>query len=145
MTTLAFYKGEGTIIDRIIRWGTNTKYSHVELVGPDGKGWSASPREGLVRKKEINWDSGNWDLLEVDWVSLEQVAADIDRHMGRKYDYKGIFSNHILSLIRSNPDKWFCSELIACALGFPQPETFSPGSLHHVLVYIKHVKGGSHA
>jgi len=145
MIQIAFYKGEGTYIDRLIRWGTNTPYSHVELIGPDGKGWSASPREGIVRKKEIDWESGHWDIITVDWKDLEIVSQDVEAHMGKRYDYRSIISNHVFSLIRSNPDRWFCSELIACALGFYQPETFSPGSLYNVLVYINHVQGESRA
>ena len=133
---LAFYKGKGTWIDKLIRWGTGTPYSHVELIGPDGKGWSASPRERKVRKKAINFDSGNWDIVEVHWKSLTITADRINPMMGRKYDYVGIFLNHVISVMRPRPDKWFCSELIAYSLGLQNPHTFSPGSLYNVEKYM---------
>lgn len=133
---LAFYKAPGTLIDKIIRWGTKTKYSHVEFIGPDGKGWSVSPRDTTVRKKDIDFDDGHWDLIEVPWASCELMCNRIEAEMGKKYDWKGIIFNHILSLSRSNPDKWFCSELVAYGLGLEQPEIYSPGSLFNTVNFM---------
>jgi len=41
---IAFYKGRGSRIHKIICWWTKSPYSHAELIMPDGKTWiSISP------------------------------------------------------------------------------------------------------
>ena len=46
---LAFYKGEGDWVDKLVRWWTKSQYSHVEVVG---NMWvSSSPRDGGVNAK----------------------------------------------------------------------------------------------
>lgn len=133
---LAFYKAPGTLNDKVIRWGSNHPYSHVELIGPDGLGWSASAREGEVRKKKINFDSGNWDIITIPWQDTNTVAARMEDLMGLKYDYLGIILTHVVSLNRSHPDKWFCSEIVAMSLGLPDPHEYSPGSLSRTVRYL---------
>lgn len=132
---LAFYKAKGTINDRLIRWGTNSPYSHVELIGPDGRGWSSSVREGEVRKKEINFGD-HWDIIELPWMDVNVACDRMDPEMGKSYDYIGIMFSHVLSLSRSHPDKWFCSEIIAFSLGLPDPHLYSPGSLSETVKYL---------
>ena len=128
-TRLAFYKAPGTLTDRLIRWGSNSPYSHVEFVRPDGRGLSASIREGCVRVKEIDFTSGHWDVIEVPWQDAELAIDRIMQHDGKAYDTWGVLACHVVSLARSHPDKWFCSELIAYGLGLPNPHLYSPGSL----------------
>ena len=42
---LAFYKGKGDWVDKLVRWWTKSQYSHVEVVV--GNTWiSSSPRDG---------------------------------------------------------------------------------------------------
>ncbi len=136
---LAFYKASGTITDKAIRFVTRSAYSHVELIGHDGKGWSASPREGLVRKKQIDFDD-SWDIIDIPWVSTDDACARIEDEIGKSYDYAGIFLSQILSLNRSNPDKWFCSELVAKSIGLPDPNEYSPGSLSNTVGYLRTFK-----
>lgn len=131
--SLAFYKAPGNIVDKAIRWGSNHEYSHVELIGSDGLGWSASPREGLVRKKKINFDSGNWDIIDMPWKNGDVVANRMEPLMGQKYDYWGLFLTHIVRTNRSIPDRWICSEIVAMSLGLPDPHEFSPGSLANIV------------
>lgn len=129
---LAFYKAPGTLVDKFIRWGSNHEYSHVELIGPDGLGWSASTREGKVRKKKINFDSGNWDIIDMPWKDASVVASRMEPFMGQRYDYIGLFLTHVIALNRSVPNRWICSEIVAMALGLPDAHEFSPGSLANI-------------
>lgn len=135
-TRLAFYKAKGTWVDRLIRWGSSSPYSHVELIGPDGQGWSASPRDGKVRKTEIDFDSGHWDIIELPWKNLDVVADRVNDEMGKKYDWIGVISNHVVRLVRPSRGKWFCSELVAHGLGLDKPHTYSPGSLADTVRYM---------
>jgi hypothetical protein len=130
---LAFYKAPGTLNDKLIRWGSGHPYSHVELIGPDGRGWSASAREGNVRKKEINFDSGNWDIVDMPWKNGDVVAQRMEEFMGQKYDYWGLFLTHVIRVNRSVPDRWICSEVVARCLGLPDAHEFSPGSLANIV------------
>ena len=50
---VAFYKGEGNFFDKLIRWWTKSSYSHCELIFSDGIFFSADPRDGGVRYKNI--------------------------------------------------------------------------------------------
>jgi hypothetical protein len=134
--TLAFYKGQGATIfdrlrDRAIRAATGGMYSHVELVagaaGHDRSGvcLSSSGRDGGVRQKLITLRVESWDL-----VALPDEAARpcrfIQDHLGARYDYAGILMSQVLAFGRHSPDRWFCSEICAAALGFPDPQRISP-------------------
>tara|TARA_R110001606_G_scaffold390081_1_gene556778 strand:- start:62 stop:238 length:177 start_codon:yes stop_codon:yes gene_type:complete len=58
MIALAFYKGHGQLLDRVIRWVTRSSFSHVEILravpamsvdGAQSRAWSSSGRDGGVR------------------------------------------------------------------------------------------------
>jgi len=132
---VAFYIGKGTCIDRVIRWATRSPYSHVELVDDDGLCWSSSHRDGGVRAKKINIHSGNWEVLHVPWLNETDISR-IEPHLDKKYDYKGILCSQMFSLARHSRDRWFCSELVAHAIGIGAPQTYSPGALHDTLTWM---------
>ena len=63
---LAFYQGSGRPDDRLIRFATNSHFSHVELVHANegqsspptlAEAISASGRDGGVRQKKINFEN----------------------------------------------------------------------------------------
>ncbi|MBS7724580.1 hypothetical protein I0E51_06075 [Pseudomonas lalucatii] len=60
---LALYKGRGRLFNRLIRLWTRSRYSHCELVMPDGRWLSASAMDGGVRAKRIELDLAHWDLI----------------------------------------------------------------------------------
>lgn len=122
---LALYKGNGKkllhkIEDAAIRLFTWGKYSHCEIAVKKphfytGENipeyyfecYSASPREGGVRKKRIDLHDGKWDLIELE-ISEEQVKAYFERTKGKKYDFLGAFG--ILLPFKHSKSKYFCSE-----------------------------------
>lgn len=140
MITLAFYVGWGgtwpeRIMDAVIRLGTLSHVSHVELIaGPATLGevalcWSASPREGYVRSKVIRLDPAKWRLVEID-ADPEKCAALMSNHWGQGYDVAGA----VLSPLRLpwrlvGGNAWFCSEIVALALGWPDPWRWSPARM----------------
>lgn len=143
--TLAFYKGRGTTLperlqDGAIRLATRGIYSHVELIAGDAKSglasicMSASARDGGVREKSILLKPDSWDLVT---LSLDAVgpSAFLRRHFGARYDYTGIMLSQVLALGRHDPDKWFCSEICAAALGVPNPQRMSPQMLFDVVTW----------
>ena len=125
---LAFYKGKGDLTDKLIRWWTDSKYSHVELI-VDGMWLSSSPRDGKLRSKHIVPNLDNWDFVEVDVMSA-RVHNVFNKYRGTRYDYLGIFLSQIIPLDIDDKNKMFCSEFCATALGYDKPNQYSPGSLY---------------
>lgn len=144
MATLAFYKGRAKkwrswMADMVIRIATLSKYSHVELI--EGKAeydkpalcWSASGRDGGVRKKTITLRRSQWDLVHVPDAPKNAIKF-IQNFEGKKYDYRGIVFSQAVPLGGQDDNKWFCSEICGRALGFGKAHRLSPGKL------FKHIK-----
>lgn len=122
--TLALYKGPPRKGDWLhllshlgIRLWTWSKWSHAELV-IDGVCWSASARDGGVRQKSINLDSGRWDLVSLPLTDEETGRAFgwFLTHEGEGYDYLNI-ARFIFAFLGQDRNKWVCFEAIGSALG----------------------------
>ncbi|XWN29968.1 MAG: hypothetical protein ROR55_21100 [Devosia sp.] len=135
--TLAFYRGRGTVLDRLIRWATRSRYSHVEMVLTRNPGvWDmvgASPRDGGVRRHTLRPKMGHWDLVEVRHHDPKAVQEFALGKVGERYDWLAIALTHILALRRERRNRWLCTELVAHALGEPELAHLSPGDLHTIL------------
>jgi len=145
--TLAFYKGRGNSVfqrfqDGIIRSVTRGIYSHVELISGDAMHGqtavclSASGRDGGVREKRILLKPESWDLVSMPLAS-EAPCQFIRDRLGARYDYAGLMLSQVLAFGRHDPDKWFCSEICAAALGLPNPQRVSPQFLFDVVTWKK--------
>ncbi|KAF0676722.1 hypothetical protein [Profundibacterium mesophilum] len=143
MISLAFYRAPGTLADRAVRLATRSPYSHVELVddhvlgaGRRREAWaiSASRRDGGVRMKKIMFEPDHWDVLPVLGWAHQNAVPRAMRQIGAGYDYFGIAANFLLPLRRSAPRRWFCSELVADALGLQAAYTYAPGDLHRIVI-----------
>ncbi len=143
--TLAFYKGQGVSVtqriqDGLIRSLTRGIYSHVEMISGDALHdqiavcLSASGRDGGVRQKRILLKPESWDLVSMQ-VEAEVPCQFIRNHLAARYDYAGLLLSQVLAIGRHNPDKWFCSEVCAAALGFPNPQRMSPQLLFDVVTW----------
>ena len=143
MIRLAFYKGRtetnpsARLFDEAVCLWTGGLYSHVEMVfyGPGDKPicWSSSHRDKGVRKKVIDLASGHWDLLDLpEQFDEDEALAWFIRHRDQPYDVAGLFG-FVLPWKTHDKDKWFCSEAVAAALGFPKPHKFSPNSLYRYI------------
>jgi hypothetical protein len=127
MAKLIFFKGEyGTFWDNFICFVTNSKYSHVEYMLDSGKCWSSSNRDGGVRFTYIDTSSGHWDELKCPSVSDCLFLQE----KGKKYDYLGLIGTIIKSPIFSRQRKWFCSEIVAEAMGLQHSWKYTPQMLY---------------
>lgn len=122
---LAFYKGKGNFYDAIIKLTTFSKYSHVELV-IDGVCYTSSPRDGGVRSKVIDLNSGNWDVFPIDGDKIYAVEF-FEKNIGKPYDWLGAIKS-ILPFFPNHQNKFYCSEVVAIALKFKKQE-LTPGGL----------------
>jgi hypothetical protein len=142
MMKLAFYTGPGDWTDRLIRTATRSRYSHVELfeeaetTAEGALCVSASKRDGGVRVKRIGLRAGHWDILPVGAWAPRGAFATAARHAGARYDLLGAVFSPWFTPGFNGPLKWFCSELLAYALGFPKPHTISPGDLWDGVTFV---------
>lgn len=115
MLYLAFEYGGNSLISKIIRWRTNSEFSHVELVldRATGKCFSAQIGEG-VRYRTVNWleDLRYWDVVELAGVDEDAIRAEVERiaATGAKYDLRGIV-RFFAGSRQDDESRWFCSEL----------------------------------
>lgn len=141
MLRVAFYKGKGKIVDKLIRWWTNSPYSHCELLFPDGIMFSSDAWSGGVRWN-TNYDLSNWDIVRVDLTKAEidVLIRWCKTKETSDYDWLGVI-RFVIPFTNQDPDKWFCSEL--CAAGLKAVAKLpsklkvwklSPGQLHALLI-----------
>jgi len=134
---LAFYKHSGTWVDKIIRWGTSSKYSHVEIVVNELSEihpvwYSSSPRDGGVRRMVRPVDTNRWDLFEVE-IDEYTLNNHYYHKRGTGYDFLCIFFTHILPLGIHSSVKEVCSEFCGAVMGKPSPHKYSPQGLYELV------------
>lgn len=147
---LAFYKGKGGFADKMIRWWTNSKYSHVELVFDQSDGlpshrlcFSSSGRDSGVRFKNIDLVPTKWDLVPiVPCISTEKIDnifswCTKQSNNNHGYAFKDIV-RFVLPFINTVERKWFCSEIVMKAIQqagyykYIKPENISPQELYEL-------------
>lgn len=122
---MAFYKGKGNFFDALVRLVTRSEYSHCEIV-IDGVCWSSSPRDGGVRRTQINLQSGHWDVIDL-VGNEEAVSLWFKSREGASYDWIGLIRT-VIPFFPHSKTKWFCSEACGAALGI-NASTLSPQDL----------------
>lgn len=124
----ALYKGDGNWFDKAIRFVTCSKYSHDELILPDGISYSSSSRDSGARRTRIKYKYGHWDyqVVYIDPVKAKQIFF---LHEGKGYDWTGILLSQLFPFGLHEGSKVFCSELIAKMIRKPNSHTYSPKSL----------------
>lgn len=150
---IAFYKGDGDILNKIVRWWTNSKYSHAELVLPDDVTWiGISPfiKSKVESRKKLIVDNLDWDFVKIK-ITEEQYQTIIDffnETRGRGYDWIGMSLSQFLPFRIKHHNRWYCSEWIAYALRIAcvidwkiikiyDRKDLSPGVLYSIVSEIK--------
>lgn len=129
---LALYKGNrsgkgfAVLIARLGDWLTckltKGKYSHCELAVARREWlsghhydnevvydcYSASIRDGGVRCKQIDLDSGKWDLIPLNGITETQIKGYFEQTKGKSYDWLGALG--VVLFTPQSRDKFFCSE-----------------------------------
>jgi len=118
---VAFYRGKGGMVHKVVRWWTKSNYSHAELILPDGVTWvGISPFKTSRLEARISPDfkESDWEFIN---ISVNETQNDIikefyDSTEGCKYDWSGMILSQILPYHIKRKNKWYCSEWIAYAL-----------------------------
>ena len=125
-----FYIGEGKLFDKLIRWWTNSRYSHCELIIGD-MAYSADAWTNCVRsipKSSFNPDRWESVTVEGDWKA---AVTFLDSQLSKKYDWLGILGFFLPGAV-NDPKRWYCSELCAAALSISK-RPISPQELYEIL------------
>lgn len=130
---IAFFKGTKSglagLYNRGVRFFTKGKYSHVEIIFSDGISASSSFMDHGVRFKAIDYNSKNWDFIEIEDSFEEPARKWFTEHEGQSYDLIGNI-HFLFPFVGDNRHKWSCSEAVAEALDMPDPWRISPASLY---------------
>ena len=121
--------------DGLTRILTRGKYSHCELAvrlpetagGQEYECYSASLRDGGVRRKIMPLPSAKWDLIELPDSVGERLHRLWRETQGQGYDLPGAFG--VVFGLPENRKRWFCSEWVGAALGLSESWRFSPNDL----------------
>lgn len=137
---IALFKGNGFFGTLVKKW-TRSKYSHVELLLPNGNMCGSVPNIGVRTTKE--WNEKEYDFydIEIDQHQLKTIEDFCVNENGCKYDWTGIFLTQFVSLNRESEDKWFCSEFVISILTkikiFPETglksSRFSPDDVNNFM------------
>jgi len=151
--SIAFYKGYGDILNKIVRKWTKSIYSHAELILNDNETWvSISPKIGskISENKVPYVDVDDWDVITLN-INEEQYQTILDFYAetkGKKYDWVGMLLSQFLPLRIKTENRWYCSEWIAYALRIAcvvdwktikiyERKDLSPGVLYEIVNKIK--------
>ena len=118
---VAFYKGEGAWHNRIVRWSTQSKYSHAELIMPDGKSISIKPFDPLGIRKERFYEVEpleDYDMIcvPVNQEQINTIEMFFRDTKGDGYDWPGMLISKLTPFFVKRTGRWYCSEWIAYAL-----------------------------
>lgn len=137
---LLFYKGtkkenpDSTFWDRFICAVTHSRFSHVELAISETEYryicWSSSTRDHGVRKMYLLKDSEHWEAVPIESKNISEML--FLQENGKLYDYLGLIGTVIQVPWFSRKRKWFCSEIIAEALGLENSWSYSPEDLYRL-------------
>ena len=121
--------------DGLTRVLTRGKYSHCEVAvrlpetadGQEYECYSASLRDGGVRRKIMPLPSAKWDLIALPDSVGERLHGLWQETQGQGYDLPGAFG--VVFGLPENRKRWFCSEWVGKALGLAESWRFSPNDL----------------
>lgn len=138
---LAFYKGDGNILDKFVKYMTDGKYSRVAIIDKNGQWYFCVPNEGVI-KKNMNPNHTKYDYVEIDCdqSNYNKAIQFLNNQLGKSNNYLGLLlskSFHFLDY----EERWFSSELAANFLNIIKRGdinssyfTYSPSSLLDKLI-----------
>lgn len=138
---VAFYKGRKSGsspkallfrgIDWLIRRATRGQYSHCEIAVARADDrfvcYSASLRDGGVRRKTMALPADKWDLVPISDGLLPWVELFYRHTQSQPYDLVGALG--VVIPVHQRLNKWFCSEWVGHVLGISESHRLSPNTL----------------
>ncbi len=125
--------------DWLTRKLTRGQYSHCEIAvklpaqdirgAPVYRCYSASVRDGGVRRTDMTLPAAKWDLIELRSTPHLRAGLEVlwQRTQGQGYDFMGALG--VVFKTRQRQGCWFCSEWCARVVGLSESWRFSPNDL----------------
>lgn len=109
---IIFYKGKGTLADKLIRLWTASPYSHSEFGRSDGLFHSNDRFRFISRTQTIPLDPLEWSicLITLPTEIVKRVENRQLKKNGTQYDWMGIAFSQLFRFGFHNKHKWFCSK-----------------------------------
>ena len=126
---LAFKIKPTGLLERLIQFFTKSNVVHCEIVSELCKdqffGYTSLPFKG-VTTHWVCYNPNEWEFIKIEVNPLD-ILSFYKQHSDKKYDYLGCLG-FVLN-VKENPNRYFCSEFCAEALGLQKPSSFSPAKL----------------
>jgi hypothetical protein len=129
---LALYKGKGNWVNSIIRWRSQSIYSHCELI-VDGWMYSSTVRDGGVRCKIGYLPEEEWDIIPIHFNNGESILSHYSETKNNPYGWRDLAQSQIFGRSTADDKGDFCSEWCAAAIGLPNAATYTPERLGEVV------------
>ena len=101
----------------IIKAFSRGKYSHISILF-GGYVYEAVAKKGVIKTRAENWDSStviDSMFIRTSDENYMKVLDFLEKQIGKKYDYRGIFS-FLFQFLRPKMGAWYCSELAKVVL-----------------------------
>ena len=138
--------GKDSIINKIIRFLTKSKFHHVELIIDDtwistssSTGFTMRPLEPIKQEdtRYVYYDLG---LVKITSEQDRIITRFIENQLDSEYDYSGIIFSQLFPFSKHSRTRWFCSEIVTKLLQLHLieetldliPNEVSPGDLAKV-------------
>jgi hypothetical protein len=110
--SIVFYKGEGTLAEKLIRLWTKSPYAHCEFGRSDGLFHSNDRFRFISRIHSMEMNPLDWDVCEIElpYEIIRRVEKRQIRKNGTKYDWIGIVFSQVFRLGWHDKKRWFCSK-----------------------------------
>ena len=136
--------GKDSIVNKIIRFLTKSRFHHVELIINDtwisssntSGGFRIRPLEPIKQEdtRYIYYDLG---LIELTSEQDEIISRFMENQLDSEYDYSGIIFSQLFPFSKHSRTRWFCSEIVTKLLQLHLieetldliPNEVSPGDL----------------
>jgi hypothetical protein len=110
----------------------NATIASSSIIDDDGDG-----RGGVRIKHGVRLNPAHWivlDLPDTETRSAFVAARWFKQHDGQPYDVLGAPGSVAGALLGHRLSGWFCSESVACAMGFKDPHMLCPAAFYTLLI-----------
>ncbi len=110
--SIVFYKGPGTLAEKLVRLWTSSPYAHCEFGRSDGLYHSNDRFRFISRTHTMEINPLDWEVCEIELPCeiIERVERRQLRKNGTKYDWIGIVFSQVFRLGYHDKTRWFCSK-----------------------------------
>ncbi|MDD2828067.1 MAG: hypothetical protein PHW18_00660 [Sulfuricurvum sp.] len=110
--SIVFYKGEGTLAEKLIRLWTKSPYAHCEFGRSDGLFHSNDRFRFISRTHAMEINPLDWDVCEIELPCeiIDRVEKRQLKKNGTSYDWVGIVFSQVFRLGWHSKKRWFCSK-----------------------------------